>query len=492
MKLQNVLQILPQVKLVGNDSIEFLGITDDSRKVNPGDLFIAVRGTVHDGHEHVQKAVEAGAAAVLVERQFDDVVCTQIIVPSTQAVLSKVALAFYGNPQDELVMIGVTGTNGKTTISTLIYQVLDQLGYTAGLIGTVAKRIGKEVISSNLTTPGAIELAKDLAAMRDAGCSHVAMEVSSHALKQHRVSGIHFSVALFTNLTHDHLDYHQTFEDYAASKQILFNELSADATAIINMDDAYGSFMAQQTKASVWDVSFKAESQNQILKNDSSGLSIYFDGSLLASPLVGNFNAYNVSQAYLACIAVGANANGVIEALAQQSGANGRLDKIQLETSVQLPFVFVDYAHTPDALENVASTLDAIKKEGEELIIVFGCGGNRDAKKRPVMAAIAEKYADKIVITSDNPRFEHPEAILDDIEKGFSTEATFERITDRPKAIADSIKKAPENSMILIAGKGHETYQEVEGVRYPMDDRVIAHDALKHRLKRIELEKEAS
>lgn len=492
MNLHELLTIIPQAKVIGDQDLDFLDITDDSRKVKPGDLFVAIRGTVHDGHDHVTQAAQAGAAAVLVERFFDDIACTQIIVPNTQAVLSKIALAFYGNPQDHLVMIGVTGTNGKTTISTLIYQVLDHLGYTVGLIGTVAKRIGKEVISSNLTTPGAIELAKDLSAMVKAGCSHVAMEVSSHALKQHRVDGIPFQVAVFTNLTHDHLDYHPTFEDYAQSKQLLFNGLSPDAIAIINVDDPNGAFMAMQTQASVWEVSFKTKSQNYIFKNDSTGLTLYFDGCLINSPLVGNFNAYNVAQAYLACIAVGANPNGVIAALAEQTGANGRLDKITIDTEEELPFVFVDYAHTPDALENVASTLHAIKRPDEELIIVFGCGGNRDAKKRPIMAEIAEKYADRIIITSDNPRFEHPDAILDDIQKGFSKQAVFERISDRPKAIAHAIKSAPSHSMILIAGKGHETYQEIEGVRYPMDDRVLAYNALKQRLKNINLEKETN
>lgn len=491
MKAHEILSILPNAKLIGNKDISISGITEDSRKVESGFLFVAVKGFTSDGHDFVQTAIERGASVILVNHEIPGVNCTQIIVANTQDVISKVALAFYGNPQDKLSLVGVTGTNGKTTISTLIYQVLDFLGYTVGLIGTAGKRIGKNEIPSNLTTPGAIELAKDLAMMRDSGCSHVIMEVSSHALKQHRVSELNFAVALFTNLTHDHLDYHGTVEDYAQSKQMLFNSLSEDAIAIVNTDDLHAGFMLAQTRATVWDVSFSPSSGNHIIKNEASGLEIDFDGALIVSPLVGKFNAYNISQAYLACIALGVNPNGTLVAIREIKGAVGRLDKVNFDSECEIPSVFVDYAHTPDALENVSSTLKAIKKANQSLVIVFGCGGNRDAKKRPVMAAIAQKYGDTVIVTSDNPRFENPESIVDDIVKGFSKDAKFERILDRAKAIDFAIQTSKKDSLILIAGKGHEAYQDIEGVKHPMDDRLLAIESLK-KFETMKTEKESN
>lgn len=489
MKTHELLSILPLAKLIGDNDISFSGITEDSRKVEPGFLFIAVKGFTSDGHDFIQTAIEKGATIVVVNHEIPNLKCSQIVVPNTQDVLSKIALAFYGNPQKQLSFVGVTGTNGKTTITTLIYQTLDYLGYTAGLIGTAGKRVGKNEIPSNLTTPGAIELAKDLAMMRDSGCSHVIMEVSSHALKQNRVAELQFDVALFTNLTHDHLDYHGSVEDYAQSKQILFNSLSEDAIAIVNTDDLHSGFMVAQTRATVWDVSFAPNSGNRILKNEASGLEIEFDGTLIESPLVGKFNAYNVSQAYLACIALGVNPNGTLAAIREIKGAVGRLDKINFETNNEIPSVFVDYAHTPDALENVSTTLKAVKKANQSLVIVFGCGGNRDAKKRPVMAAIAQKYGDRVIVTSDNPRFENPESIIDDIVKGFSSDAQFERITDRKKAIDFAIQSSNKDSLILIAGKGHEAYQDIEGVKHPMDDRLLAIESLK-KFETLKTEKE--
>ena len=486
-QLKNLLPYLSEAQILGAQDLTFTGITDDSRKVETGYLFVAIKGFVQDGHDHIEKAIEKGATAVLVNFKVDFSNVTQIIVPETQQLISKIALAFYGNPQKEMSFVGVTGTNGKTTISTLIYQVLDFLGYKAGLIGTTGKRIGKLELPSNLTTPGAIELAKDLAAMRDAGCSHVIMEASSHALKQHRIDEIDFAVALFTNLTHDHLDYHKTVDDYAASKQLLFNQLKEDAVAIINTDDVNGAFMASQTRASVWDVSFKPNSGNEILENNAQGLTLLVDGTHIESPLSGKFNAYNVFQAYLACVALGVNPNGCIHALAQVKGAVGRLDRVQIESKEEYPAVFVDYAHTPDALKNVSSTLAGLRKPSQDLVIVFGCGGNRDAKKRPVMAAIAEEFGNIVIVTSDNPRFENPDSIIDDIEKGFSEKAVFQRLVDRKAAISHAILSAKPNSLILIAGKGHETYQEIEGIKYPMDDIALAKDALQKRFREKEL-----
>ena len=479
MKLQELLKtIQTSFAIVGQHDLEILGITDDSRNVKAGDLFVAVKGNGFDGHRFIQSAIEKGAVAILSESVDKSISTTQIRVENTQSLLLSLALRFFGNPEQKMKLVGVTGTNGKTTVSTLIHDLLSGLGYTAGLIGTVSKRIGSEELESKLTTPGALELAHDLSRMAEAGCSHVIMEVSSHALKQNRVKGLDFSVALFTNLTRDHLDYHKTFKDYSSSKQLLFDSLSSESVAIVNADDKNYENMIAKTKATVWEVSLQKGSGAVVLKNDAEGLKIDLDGMLLNSPLSGIFNAYNIIQAYLACIALGANQHGLAMKLETCKGAAGRLEKIKLDVSNSYPFVFIDYAHTPDALENVSKTLKGIQKEGQDLIIVFGCGGNRDAGKRPLMAGIAEKYATKVLITSDNPRFESPELILDEIEKGLSQTANFKRITDRKKAIESIISESKSDDLILIAGKGHETYQEVEGIRYPMDDKLIATNAL--------------
>jgi UDP-N-acetylmuramoyl-L-alanyl-D-glutamate--2,6-diaminopimelate ligase len=478
MKLNQLLEFVSIKDLTGDLGIEITGISDDSRYVKPGDLFIAVRGNGTDGHQFVQSAVEKGAIAVLCETRKTHENVVQICVENTQSILLTIALRFFGNPEKTMKLVGVTGTNGKTTVSTLIYELLRGLGYTVGLIGTVSKRIGSEVIESKLTTPGAIELAKDLQKMAAAGCSHVIMETSSHALKQNRVKGLHYDVAIFTNLTRDHLDYHGTVEDYASSKQILFNSLSSESVAIVNADDSFFETMVAQTQATVWEVSLQKGSGAVILQNNADGLVIDLDGMHLHSTLSGVFNAYNIIQAYLACIALGANQHGLALVLENCKGAAGRLEKVQIPVESEYPYVFVDYAHTPDALENVAKTLKGIQKEGQDLIIVFGCGGNRDSGKRPIMAGIAENYATKVIITSDNPRFEDPELILDDVEKGFTKKSNFVRITDRKTAIETSISQSKTNSLILIAGKGHENYQEIKGIRYPMDDKLIAIETL--------------
>jgi UDP-N-acetylmuramoyl-L-alanyl-D-glutamate--2,6-diaminopimelate ligase len=386
------------------------------------------------------------------------------------------ALAWYGEPQAGLVLTGVTGTNGKTTITTLIWQVMRRLGMPAALIGTIEKRFGDQAREARLTTPGAMELAEDLRTAADAGCRHVVMEVSSHALDQRRTAGLDFAVGVFSNLTHDHLDYHKTFAAYARAKKRLFTGMRKTGTAILNTDDPSGGYMAEGIQPAVWDVSMN-DGTLRVLHHSRDGLVLDLDGTIVSSPLVGLFNAMNVAQAFLACVALGLNRDSVAAALAEATGAAGRLERV----SGDGPSVFVDYAHTPDALRNVLTTLADLRTSGQRLHCVFGCGGDRDATKRPMMAAIAGSLADQVVITSDNPRYEDPDAILDYIQSGFETLSHVARVVDRETAIRQAIAAAEATDIVLIAGKGHETYQEIRGVRHAMDDRVIAADALNRR-----------
>ncbi len=478
--LGRILKICKPLAMMGPHLEPTGALTDDSRKVVPGSVFIALKGTEHDGHDHIASAMEKGASIIICERFDGDVAnTTLLLVKSTRKILLPLALAFQGNPEKELSLVGVTGTNGKTTVSTLIWQVLRRLDVGAALIGTVEKRFNDAVIDSKLTTPGALELASDLRKAVDAGCRVVAMEVSSHALDQDRTKGLDFGVGVFTNLTHDHLDYHKTVEAYAKAKRKLFVSMKAKATAIVNLDDPHGPDMAAKTRASVWGVSL-GESEIQILSSSVDGLILDIDGTIVQSPLAGRFNAYNVAQAFLACVALGLSGNNVAAALADASGAFGRLQRVP--ASAKAPKVFVDYAHTPDALEKVLSTLASLKSADQSLICVFGCGGNRDTTKRPIMAAIAEIYCDQVVITSDNPRFEDPETILDDVQRGFSASARFTRITDRAAAIAQTVLTADADSVIVVAGKGHETYQEIQGMRHPLDDVREVANALNRRM----------
>lgn len=480
MRLGHILKICKPMAMMGPHLEPTAALTDDSRAVTQGSVFIAVKGTVSDGHDHIATAIQKGAVIVICERfEGADADATILLVKSTRAVLLPLALAFQGHPEKELKLVGVTGTNGKTTVSTLIWQVLRRLDIPAGLIGTVEKRINDEAVDSKLTTPGALELAADLRRAADAGCRVVAMEVSSHALDQNRTKGLKFGVALFTNLSHDHLDYHRTVEAYARAKRKLFDSLPKAATAITNFDDAQGAAMVAKSRATVWGVRL-GESEVRLLSSSVDGLVLDIDGTVVSSPLAGRFNAYNVSQAYLACVALGLNQANVAAALSTAPGAPGRLERVP--SPAGSPAVFVDYAHTPDALDNVLSTLAGLKSADQSLICVFGCGGNRDTTKRPKMASIAERHCDRVVITSDNPRFEDPELILNDVQAGFSAAARFSRIIDRASAIAETVTKADASSVIVIAGKGHETYQDIQGVRHPLDDRELAAAAIQRRI----------
>ncbi|NIR73090.1 MAG: UDP-N-acetylmuramoyl-L-alanyl-D-glutamate--2,6-diaminopimelate ligase [Aliifodinibius sp.] len=459
-------------------------LRQDSRKIEEGDVFIAIKGFQVDGHSFIDDAIANGASVIICEDPFysDDEVSV-VEVPDTRSLIGPLAQEFYDNPANKLTLIGITGTNGKTTVANLVYQTLQNLGARPSLLGTISKRIGDRERESSLTTSDPIELASDMAQMVEAGSTHLVMEVSSHALDQQRVHGINFEIAAFTNLSHDHLDYHDDLKSYAKSKKILFDNLSPDSTAVINGDDDYASFIVMDCPARIIDFSFNKalEVDCQVLSNNMDGLVLRIGKIMIESPLVGAFNAYNLSQAFLICRSMGYQDEEVKDALEASTGAAGRLERIKGSEKEGNPVVLVDYAHTPDALENVASTLAEIKAEGHTLHIIFGCGGNRDKTKRPKMARIAETYGDKVTVTSDNPRNEDPDAIIDAIMQGFDDAEPIIRITDRKKAIEQAIKDADANTMILIAGKGHETYQEIAGKRHDFDDRAIARTALGNR-----------
>jgi UDP-N-acetylmuramoyl-L-alanyl-D-glutamate--2,6-diaminopimelate ligase len=483
MTVERIIDILQPMMVSGKCTKPVGKLHDDSRLVQPGDAFIAVRGYNSDGHQYIRQALANGASVIICEQPLDTEKACVLVVGDTRSVIGTLALEFQGNPHKRMKLVGVTGTNGKTTVSTLIWQALQKLGARPALSGTVQKALGTVRSSSNLTTPGPVELATDLNEAAEMGCTHFVMEVSSHALDQKRTDGLDFDVAVFTNLSHDHLDYHQDMQSYAYAKKRLFQTLKPETYAIVNSDDPAGSFMADDCKATVWDLTFK-NADYRILQNDTEGLLIDLDGIYISSPLHGVFNAYNVAQAWLACVALGYAARDVASVLSECYGAAGRLENITTlldEAPANAPLVFVDYAHTPDALENTLQTLVQIKSEAGRIHTVFGCGGDRDRTKRPEMARIAAKYSDLVTVTSDNPRNESPEAIIDDIFEGFDGYSNANRITDRPKAIAHAVGAALSGTIVLVAGKGHENYQEVKGVRHPMDDRELCVNALRTR-----------
>ena len=459
-------------------------LVQDSRQVTDGSVFIAIRGHEVDGHAFMEDAIYRGAKVVICEESFysDEDVCI-IEVENTRSLIGPLAHKMAGNPANQLKVVGITGTNGKTTTATLVYQILMECGYKASLLGTVAKKILDETIDSKLTTSDPIELASDMRAMVDAGSQYLVMEVSSHALHQERVNGFSFDIGVFTNLSQDHLDYHNNIEEYAAAKKLLFDRLPADGTAIVNVDDAYGKRMIAQCDAQLIKFSFEEE-ENAILSNTAEGLKLTVHGQELSSSLSGNFNAYNIAQAYLVCEALGLDSAVIADALTKVDGAPGRMENVTLEGGKdKLPTVIVDYAHTPDALENVLTTLKSLKENAnQKLICVFGAGGDRDTSKRPKMAQAAEQFADLVIVTSDNPRTENPDVIIADILQGFESTENVSSITSRDEAINHAIQTANASDIVLIAGKGHENYQEINGERHHFDDREVAREALTAKL----------
>ncbi len=449
----------------------------DSRKVKKRDLFIAIKGTKTDGHQYIFNAIEQGAIAILCENlpnNFKDFPSVQWIVTSnSQEALGYVASNYYDNPSEKLKVIGITGTNGKTTIATLLYRLFTETGDTCGLISTVENRIGNSVIPAQLTTPDAKYLQNLFYLMVQAGCRFCFMEVSSIAVHQYRITGTHFNGGVFTNITHEHLDYHGTFENYLRCKQKFFNMLSSKAFALSNLDDKNGEFMLQNTKAKrlYYAINRLAHYNAKILDSTLEGLHLIIVNKELWVPIVGKFNAYNLLAVYGVALNLGVPSDEILKLLSLMVPVKGRFQIFKHPT--QPKYAVVDYAHTPDALKNVLETLLEIKKN--RLIVVFGCGGNRDKEKRPLMGKIASEMADKVIITSDNPRFEDTQKIIEDILSGVPKANLSKVITmvDREEAITAALKFAQNHDIILIAGKGHENYQEINGLKLPFEDSVI-------------------
>ena len=452
-------------------------LQSDSRRAGPGSLFIAVKGTHVDGHRYIPDVIAAGAAAIVCEdlpAHLDPAV-TYIQVEDASSAAGIIAHNFYGQPSEHLKLVGVTGTNGKTTIATLLYKLFSCLGQRSGLLSTVENRIGDKVVPATHTTPDPLHLNALLRDMVDAGCTHAFMETSSHAIHQHRIAGLKYAGGLFSNITHDHLDYHKTFEEYVRVKKSFFDSLPSDAFAISNADDKRGAVMLQNTNAKKYFYSLKTLSdfKGRILENNLTGLVMSVNDQEVHFRLIGEFNAYNLLAVYGAAICLGEDKNEILRCLSTVSGAEGRFD--YSVSPIEKIIGIVDYAHTPDALINVLATIQKLRKGHEKIITVVGAGGDRDKTKRPLMGAAACEHSDKVIFTSDNPRSEDPEQIIRDIEAGLNTAAKrkYISITDRREAIRTALNLAGPEDIVLIAGKGHEKYQDIKGVKHPFDDKQI-------------------
>ena len=467
--------------LIGSTDMRIHSLHFDSRTVVPGSLFFAIKGTVSDGHQYIDQAIRKGAIAIVCET-FPKVRtenATYIRVEDSATSMGEIASHFYGNPSGSMNLIGVTGTNGKTTTVTLLHGLFQRLGYKSGLISTISNKINEVVIPSTHTTPDSLQLNEMMAKMVDKGCTYCFMEVSSHSLDQKRIAGLTFKGGIFTNITHDHLDYHKTFDSYLKAKKTFFDNLPSDAFALINKDDRNGMVMVQNTKAKTYTYSIQtiADFRCRILENQFHGLHLNFGGNDCWFRLIGKFNAYNLLAVYSAAELLGGESSRILEILTSLEPVEGRFNSL---VSKDLVTAIVDYAHTPDALRNVLETINAIRSHDEQLITVVGAGGNRDAAKRPVMAQIACTFSDKVILTSDNPRFEDPESIIDEMKKGVDAESEKKMIVivNRREAIHAAFMMARQRDIILVAGKGHEQYQEIKGVRYPFDDKEVLKEVL--------------
>jgi UDP-N-acetylmuramoyl-L-alanyl-D-glutamate--2,6-diaminopimelate ligase len=471
--LSDILYGVSLIEVRGSTNIAIESLTQDSRKVRNNSLFIAVKGTLTDGHNYIEQSTQNGCIAVVCEnlptKLYDKI--TYILVKNAAEALGIVAANFYDNPSEQLKIIGVTGTNGKTTTTTLLYNLFKKMGYKVGLLSTVVNKILNEEIPATHTTPDAIQLNSLLRQMLDKGCTHCFMEVSSHALHQKRVHGVKFTCAVFTNITHDHLDYHKTFDEYIKAKKIFFDFLPSSSYAILNKDDYHSDIMIQNCKAKIKTYAIKsmADYKAKIIENQFTGLMLNINGKEVWTKIIGSFNAYNVLAVYAVTNVLGMDEISVLTAISTLQPVDGRFEYIKNKDNVT---AIVDYAHTPDALKNVLQTIKDIKQGNEKIITVVGCGGDRDKSKRPLMAAIACQLSDKVILTSDNPRSEEPDTIINDMKKGIDVNQLKKvlSITNRREAIKTACAFAQAGDIILVAGKGHEKYQEIKGEKYPFDD----------------------
>ena len=482
MKLNEVLKNITPIKIVGNDNVEITGVNIDSRRIKAGHLFVAIRGTQVDGHQFIDKAIELGADAVLCEElpeKLSDHV-TYVQVESTEDAVGKVATLFYGNPSHKLKLVGVTGTNGKTTIATLLYNMFRKFGYKVGLLSTVCNYIDDVEVPADHTTPDSIELNELLAKMVEAGCEYAFMECSSHAIHQKRIGGLKFAGGLFTNLTRDHLDYHKTFENYRNAKKAFFDGLPKDAFAITNADDKNGMIMVQNTKATVKTYSIRsmADFRARILECHFEGMYLEIDGREVGVQFIGKFNVSNLLAVYGAAIMLGKKPEDILLVLSTLHSVSGRLEPIHSPEGFT---AIVDYAHTPDALANVLNAIHEVLDGKGHVITVCGAGGNRDKGKRPLMAQEAVRQSDKVIITSDNPRFEDPQEIINEMLAGLNEQQMRKviSIVDRKEAIRTACMMAQKGDVVLVAGKGHENYQEIKGVKHHFDDKEVLHEIFK-------------
>lgn len=478
MLLKDIIHNLPISEAKGGLTKEIDNITADSRKVSSGSLFVAIKGLQTDGHKYIDQAIDSGAKAIACTKLPEE--CkegiTYLVTANTAKALGIMADTFYVHPSQKLKLIGITGTNGKTTVASLLYEVFTELGFRCGLISTIGIRIAGKELPSYYTTPDAISLNKLLKEMVDAGCTHTFMEVSSHALVQHRTEAIHFRGAVFTNISHDHLDYHKSFRDYLKAKQLLFKALNKNAFALTNLDDKNGMIAIQNTKAtkSTYSLRAMADYKTKVLENNFQGLHLNIDGKELLSKLTGTFNAYNILAVYGVGRLLDTDKEDLLTAISKCGPPEGRFDIFTAPNNVT---GIVDYAHTPDAVENVLQNINKIRKGRQQIITVIGCGGDRDKTKRGPMGAIAAKYSDKVFFTSDNPRNENPEAIINEMIQGLDIFPGLKEkhiaIPNRREAIKVACITAGNGDIILVAGKGHEKYQEIMGKKLPFDDKAL-------------------
>ncbi len=481
--LEHLIQNTVCQVIQGSTNIQIDKICFDSRQVLPNTLFIATTGTQTDGHQYIKTAIEKGATAIIAERATTDLPAhiTYIICPNSAKALGQIAAIWYNNPAQKLKIVGITGTNGKTTVATLLFKLFRKLGYSTGLISTVQNQINEQIFPTQFTTPDALTLQGLLAEMLKKGCTHVFMEVSSHALVQERCAGMTFAGAVFTNITHDHLDFHGTFDNYIKAKKKFFDELTPDSFALVNLDDKRGKIMLQNCPAqtqSTFALQSLADFKGKIIENTLQGLLLEIKQQEVWFRLIGDFNAYNLMTVYATALLLDEPEEAVLIELSGITGAEGRFDQIRAPSGKT---AIVDYAHTPDALKNVLMTLEQLATEGQRIITVIGCGGDRDKTKRPIMARIACEFSQIAILTSDNPRTESPTQILDDMFAGLSITERKKalRMENRKEAIEYACALAQPNDIILVAGKGHETYQEINGIRHSFDDKEVLKTFLK-------------